>query len=408
MTPAPGPRPPTKKALAKQAAAERATAKKAEAKRAQLKKLTAQPPTLREERKLLREGHRFVVGIDEVGRGALAGPVTVGVVVVDLDTRSAPTGVRDSKLLRPGAREKLVPRLRRWAPMSAVGHADSTEIDEIGIIAALRLAAARALATLEVRPDCALLDGSHDWLSVPAEPADAEPQGTALFDFDEEPVPVGHPLSFIDGVPIAAIVPARVVTQVKADLRCAAVAAASVLAKVERDTLMVDLAQRCPGYGWDLNKGYSAPDHLAALRRLGPSRLHRLSWNIPGADGVFGETLDLDGLEGSADRVPAVSPVPDLPVPDLRASDLPASDGAPVGASAAGPVTGARTPADADPAGEDEDGAGPGMARAEREIADRDGAKPGAQASGADGPGPAPPEHGPAVGYDHEPLTLFP
>ncbi|MBT0769805.1 ribonuclease HII [Kineosporia sp. J2-2] len=321
MTPASVPRPPTKKALAKQAAAQRAKARQAAAKKALLKKLSAQPPTLREERKLLREGHQFVAGIDEVGRGALAGPVTVGVVVVDLDTKSAPTGVRDSKLLAPAVREKLVPRLRRWAPMSAVGHASSEEIDEIGIISALRLAAARAFATLEVRPDCALLDGSHDWLSVPADPIEEAPQGTSLFDFDEAPVAVGHPLSFIDGVPIASIVPARVVTQVKADLRCAAVAAASVLAKVERDGLMVDLAGDHPGYGWELNKGYSAPDHLAALRRLGPSRLHRLSWNIPGSDGVFGETLDLDGLgptmvdDEKPVTPPAVAPEPAAPAP---------------------------------------------------------------------------------------------
>lgn len=348
MSPASG-APTTKKALAKQAAAQRAKARKAAAKKALLKKLTAQPPTLREERKLLREGHRFVAGIDEVGRGSLAGPVTVGVVVVDLETKSAPTGVRDSKLLAPAAREKLVPRLRRWAPMSAVGHASSEEIDEIGIIAALRLAAARAFASLEVRPDCALLDGSHDWLSVPVEATEEAPQGTALFDFEEEPVPVGHPLSFIDGEPLARIVPARVITQVKADLRCAAVAAASVLAKVERDTLMVELAGECPGYGWELNKGYSAPDHLAALRRLGPSRLHRLSWNIPGSDGVYGETLDLDGLESMEDVVEDV------------AEEM-AADSA-------------------------------------EELTEADLASPAA---------PSPPEHVRAVGYDHEELTLFP
>ncbi|GLY16180.1 ribonuclease HII [Kineosporia rhizophila] len=362
MTPASNPAsepsaPVTKKVLARQAAAQRAKARKAEAKKALLKKLSAQPPTLREERKLLREGHRFVAGIDEVGRGSLAGPVTVGVVVVDLDTKSAPTGVRDSKLLAPAAREKLVPRLRRWAPMSAVGHAGADEIDEIGIIAALRLAAARAFASLEIRPDCALLDGSHDWLSVPVEPAEEAPQGTSLFDFDEEPVAVGHPLSFIDGEPIAAIVPPRVITQVKADLRCAAVAAASVLAKVERDALMVSFAAEHPGYGWELNKGYSAPDHLAALRRLGPSRLHRVSWNIPGSDGVFGETLDLESVS------------------EKELTDDLHDDGASV-----------------------EDAL---SADSAEELSDADVRELGAEL-------PAPPEHVRAVGYDHEELTLFP
>ncbi|GAB6897510.1 ribonuclease HII [Kineosporia succinea] len=366
MTPASG-RPLSKKAAASQAAAQRAKARKAAAKKALLKKLTAQPPTLREERKLLREGHRFVAGVDEVGRGALAGPVTVGVVVIDLETKSAPTGVKDSKLLAPAVREKLVPKLRRWAPMSAVGHASSGEIDEIGIIGGLRLAAARAFAQLEIRPDCALLDGSHDWLTVPADAVEEAPQGTALFDFDETPVAVGHPLTFVDGEPLSSIVPARVVTQVKADLRCAAVAAASVLAKVERDGLMVGFADDHPGYGWELNKGYSAPDHLAALRRLGPSRMHRLSWNIPGSDGVYGETLDLDGLDSPV--VPEVDSASDLELAE-------ALEG---------------IPAEADSASDLE----------ELVSSEEDGVRGGRAEL-------APPKHGRAVGYDHEELTLFP
>src|SRR5512140_2192453 len=116
-------------------------------------------PTLRHERALLREGHLLVAGMDEVGRGALAGPVSVGVVVVDASVRTAPAGVRDSKLLTPAAREALVPRLRRWAVTWAVGHAEPDEIDRHGIIGALRLAARRALATLPDVPTCVLLDG---------------------------------------------------------------------------------------------------------------------------------------------------------------------------------------------------------------------------------------------------------
>jgi ribonuclease HII len=243
-------------------------------------------PSLREERRLLRSGHRLVAAIDEVGRGALAGPVTVGIVVVDAATPSAPAGVRDSKLLSPEARHALAPRLRRWAPMFAVGHASAQEIDKIGIIAALRLAACRALGTFPVRPDCALLDGSHNWLSLPAaaEPSD-EP---ALFELDQ----------LADSLPVAEVraelVPGTVVTQVKADLRCAAVAAASVLAKVERDAIMVKLAERYPAYGWQLNKGYSAPEHISALRRVGPSDLHRISWNLPGR----GDELDPSQFPG--------------------------------------------------------------------------------------------------------------
>src|SRR5436305_3420097 len=117
--------------------------------------------------------------MDEVGRGALAGPVTVGVVVVDLESRTAPSGVRDSKLLAPAAREALVPRLRRWARAHAVGHAEPEEIDAYGIIAALRLAGRRALASLAAVPTCVLLDGNHDWLTE--RPGPEPPEEQALF-----------------------------------------------------------------------------------------------------------------------------------------------------------------------------------------------------------------------------------
>ncbi len=204
--------------------------------------------------------------MDEVGRGALAGPVTVGVVVIDDTCRSAPTGVRDSKLLTPQARAHLVPRLRRWARAHAVGHASPGEIDGIGIIAALRLAATRALAQLPERPDLVVLDGNHDWLTAPEQ--------VGLFAFAAEDSPVGPP----------------VLTMVKADLRCSSVAAASVLAKVERDELMVGLAQAHPAYGWAGNKGYAAPEHLAALAAYGPCALHRRSWRLPGVVDVVERT----------------------------------------------------------------------------------------------------------------------
>ncbi len=255
-------------------------------------------PTLREERRLLREGHHCLAGMDEVGRGALAGPVSVGVVLVDARTRTAPAGVRDSKLLTPAARQALVSPLRRWALAWAVGHAEPDEIDRVGIIAALRLAGQRALAQLPQRPPCVLLDGSHDWLTPPVEPP-------ALFDLETA---IGPPETG-NGAP-------RVRTLVKADLRCAAVAAASVLAKVERDAIMVARAADHPGYGWELNKGYSAPEHMDALRRLGPCRQHRVSWRLPVSDdapaaeavGVADDLLALEdhpALAGARGRDPA-------------------------------------------------------------------------------------------------------
>jgi len=217
-------------------------------------------PSLRLERSLLREGARVLVGMDEVGRGALAGPVTVGAVAVDLGTRSGPQGVADSKLLSPAARQALVPALRRWGLARAVGHASPAEIDSLGIVGALRLAGRRALEAVRAEVgevDLVLLDGSHDWLSAPQD------LFSAL-----EPDPWTAP---------------RVVTKVRADRSCASVAAASVLAKCERDALMVELHARHPQYRWDSNKGYGAPEHLAAIAQHGPSPHHRTSWRLPGA-----------------------------------------------------------------------------------------------------------------------------
>lgn len=229
---------------------------------------TSRKPNLRVERALQRDGHRVLAGMDEVGRGALAGPVTVGVVVIDESCRSAPAGVRDSKLLQPHVREAMVPRIQRWALCHAVGHASAAEIDEIGIIAALRLAGTRALAACGVRPDLVILDGNHDWLTAP--------EDVGLFAFSHE-----------EAVPTPPVT-----TMVKADLTCSSVAAASVLAKVTRDRIMVELGAeggQHAHYGWVGNKGYAAPDHLEALRRHGPCEWHRRSWRLPGSmddDGV--------------------------------------------------------------------------------------------------------------------------
>ena len=222
-------------------------------------------PTLRVEKRLLRSGFGRVACVDEVGRGALGGPATVGVVVVDATVRRPLAGVRDSKQLRPAARDELVPRIRRWAADCAVGHASAAEVDAHGITTALRLAAHRAIAMLTAPVDVVLLDGSHDWFTPPAE--------VGLFD----PCPGSSPGP--DGAPDGA--PTPVVTLVKADTTCAGVAAASVLAKTERDASMVGLAQRFPGYAWDENKGYASPAHVDGLRRLGPCVEHRRSWNLP-------------------------------------------------------------------------------------------------------------------------------
>ncbi len=217
--------------------------------------MTGSRPNLRLEKELMRGGHRRIAAMDEVGRGALAGPVSVGVVVITARIGRVPPGLKDSKLLTPQARETLLPVVRRWAGEFAVGHASPAEIDSVGIIGALRLAGRRALAQLTVPVDAVLLDGNHDYLSDPEPTLFAEPTLPA--------------------------VTGPVYTRIKADLTCAGVAGASVLAKTERDGLLRRLAREYPKYLFEENKGYGTAEHVAALREHGPSEVHRRSWRLP-------------------------------------------------------------------------------------------------------------------------------
>lgn len=221
-------------------------------------------PTRELEKSCFDHGHRLIAGMDEVGRGAIAGPVTVGVALVDVGTPDRfPEKLRDSKLLSASVRESLVEPVKEWIVDGAVGHASPTEIDAVGIIGALRLAGMRALAELAQRghhPDLVLLDGKFDFLTAP--PA-------TLFDELNPPL-VEYPQ--LPEVPVKM--------QIKGDANCAVIAAASVLAKVERDRLMAEKPD--PGYGWAHNKGYGSADHAAAIGRLGVSDFHRQSWNLPG------------------------------------------------------------------------------------------------------------------------------
>ncbi len=210
--------------------------------------------SLDHERALWDAGARLVAGIDEVGRGALAGPVSVGVMVVER-CEEWPDGLTDSKLLTATRREALIPQLREMGAGRAVGHASASEIDAHGIVAALRLAARRALGAIALPIDAVILDGTHDWLTPP--PAD-------LFSVQEDPW-TAPPVTMV----------------VKGDQACASVAAASVIAKVERDAMMAAAHAAHPEYGWEGNKGYGAAAHLDALRRLGPTPLHRVSWKLP-------------------------------------------------------------------------------------------------------------------------------
>lgn len=220
-------------------------------------------PTLTWERRLWARGHRLVGGVDEVGRGAWAGPLSVGVVVLAFPPRRTPPGLRDSKQLLEDARERLFDPIVRWCSTCAVGHATPEECDRFGMTAALRLAAARAFAVLpaDLLPDAVLLDGSFDYVTP-------EPLPSA---FAESPVPPQW-------------APA-VHTVVKGDVRCTSVAAASVLAKVTRDRIMRADADSFPAFEFDRNKGYPSPVHKRALCGYGLTAIHRRSWvyveNLP-------------------------------------------------------------------------------------------------------------------------------
>lgn len=234
-------------------------------------------PTLRYERSLMSSGHRLIAGCDEVGRGALAGPVSVGMVVIDVSAAKGLKGVRDSKLLSAADRVALVPKIQRWAVSYGVGHAGADEIDDVGLMAALCRAGNRAWAELQLhaRPDAVLLDGNHDWLSRRAQGSlfEAESAGDC-----------------------AAECNAPVFTKIKADLQCLSVAAASVLAKVERDTHMADLALEYPEYGWETNKGYATATHRKAIGDHGPAQVHRRSWNLTGAPVIDASSAGMMGL----------------------------------------------------------------------------------------------------------------
>ncbi|WP_032796471.1 ribonuclease HII, partial [Streptomyces sp. HCCB10043] len=200
-----------------------------------------EPPTHTVERSIrATTGARTVAGVDEVGRGAWAGPVTVCAAITGL--RRPPEGLTDSKLLTPRRRAELEPVLRSWVTACALGDASPQEIDDLGMTAALRLAAVRALEGLPVRPDAVILDGKHDYLGAPW----------------------------------------KVRTVIKGDQSCIAVAAASVIAKVHRDRMMAELgaaSEDCGGFAFDANAGYPSPVHRAALEERGPTVHHRLSWS---------------------------------------------------------------------------------------------------------------------------------
>jgi ribonuclease HII len=194
-------------------------------------------PTRSVEKQLWADGHDVVVGVDEVGRGAWAGPLAVGAAILPPDRRV--NKVRDSKLLTEAERERLFDRLTDWCVAWHVGMASQAECDELGMAEAQRLAARRAIAGLAVKPDAAVVDGKWNFVG--------------------NSVPHVHRM-------------------VKADAFCLSVSAASILAKVTRDRIMRDEAEHFPAYAFESNKGYPCWTHKAALAAWGPTSIHRRTW----------------------------------------------------------------------------------------------------------------------------------
>jgi ribonuclease HII len=207
-------------------------------------------PSLRVEGRYFADGCAAVAGMDEVGRGAWAGPVSIGIAVVTPGCgRKIPKGVRDSKQLLWTEREALFAPLGRSLASWAVGHASNEECDELGMTVAQRLAAKRALDQLEVAPDVMLLDGRFDFLADRA---------AGVSDFP----------------------PVRLI--VKGDTTVKSISAASVLAKVTRDRMMALEAEHFPWYGFESNRGYPSPAHKMALASWGCTPIHRHSWAFVG------------------------------------------------------------------------------------------------------------------------------
>ena len=228
------------------------------------------PPKLTVEKALWAEGHDVVVGIDEVGRGSWAGPLAIGAAVLPTNGVGRVPGIRDSKMLTERQREALFDRVAGWCRAWSVGMVSHQECDDLGMSAAQKLAARRALAGLGLVPDRVLIDGNWDFIGD-------------------------------------AVAPGATTRIVKGDATCLSISAASVLAKVTRDRLMRLEDEHFPAFHFAENKGYPCPRHKMALQAFGPTTIHRRTW-------VFMEHLPWGGrkagfaeFEGSAEEHPQAS-----------------------------------------------------------------------------------------------------
>lgn len=197
--------------------------------------IRSKAPGLVVERELWARGDQIIAGVDEVGRGSWAGPLTVAAAVAPRARRIYK--IRDSKMLNEPEREALYERVAQWCTAWGIGHASPEECDHLGMSAAQRLAAKRAIDDLGVEPDRVLVDGRWDFVGS------------------------GNTKMIVGG-----------------DATSLTIAAASILAKVTRDRMMRSISPTFPGFDFDRNKGYPCPRHRAALSALGPTPIHRTSW----------------------------------------------------------------------------------------------------------------------------------
>jgi ribonuclease HII len=248
-------------------------------------------PTRRLERRLVRDGHALILGVDEVGVASCSGPVVACALAMPMNRRQI-KGVRDSKTLPAGERERLDVLIRRQAIAVGVGAASVGEIDRLNIYHATHLAMRRAIARA----------GSHDFVIV---------DGNRIRGFEEH---AGPYRAVVDG-----------------DALCYVVSCASIVAKVARDGLMRRLATRYPGYGWEHNAGYSTPDHRRGLAELGITPHHRRSF-ITVKRVEFGEQLSLEVVVDDAPSSEAEYPPEPEPAPELVTITIePGLVGIPVG-----------------------------------------------------------------------------
>jgi ribonuclease HII len=202
-------------------------------------------------------GFKAAAGVDEVGRGPLAGPVVAAAVI--LPRGFTHPDIKDSKMLSSQQREKLVPIIQEAAQCWAVGIIDVADIDRLNILRASLTAMAHALHGLSSQPDYAFIDGNQK-----------------------------IPLGIFAALGCKALRPMRQKTIIRGDQLCLSIAAASIIAKVARDRIMIDLDKQYPEYGFAAHKGYGSAAHLAALQRYGPTPIHRRSfkpvWDLLGSD----------------------------------------------------------------------------------------------------------------------------